>query len=98
MGRIRRTIELARASWAVLKADKELMVLPVISAFASLIIAATFVVPFWGTLDSVDTTRPGAVFYVLMFLMYVVLAFVTSSSTPPSSMPPTNACGAATRP
>jgi hypothetical protein len=77
MGRIQRTIELARGSWNILKADKELLVLPVISAVASLIIAATFVLPFWGSLDTTEGSAPGGAFYVVMFVMYVVLAFVT---------------------
>ena len=77
MGRIQRTIELAKASGRVLAADKELLVLPVMSGIATLAIAATFLVPFFSMLENADTEQPGATFYVLMFVMYVVLAFVT---------------------
>ena len=81
MGRIRTTIELAKRSWAVLQADKELLALPVMSAVATLIASATFMVPLFvsgaafegeGTSGAIST---GA--YVVMFVMYVVLAFIT---------------------
>ena len=41
MSRIRNSLALARSSWAVLKADKELVLLPVISGIASLIVASS---------------------------------------------------------
>ena len=44
MGRIRRTIELAKASWAVLQRDRELMALPVLSFVANLVVFAMHVV------------------------------------------------------
>ena len=78
MGRISRSFELVKASWAVLKADKELLALPVMSAIASIAIAATFVVPIFLTTDgtAAETTLT-PLQYVLIFLMYVVLAYVT---------------------
>jgi hypothetical protein len=77
MNRIRNSWELAKASWEVLKHDKELVVLPVISAVASLIVAATFVVPLWAT-EGLDTEGSmGPLTYVLLFAMYVALAYVT---------------------
>lgn len=76
MGRISRSIELAKGSWQVLKADKELLVLPVISGAASLVVAATFILPLvtTGTLEG-DSSSPLA--WVLLFLMYTALAYVT---------------------
>lgn len=81
MGRWGRSKELARASWALLRQDKELMVLPLISGLASLAIAATFLVPLFLTSRTTDaagetTIEPTVVGYVLLFLMYVVLAYV----------------------
>ncbi|MFQ5553828.1 MAG: DUF6159 family protein [Acidimicrobiia bacterium] len=73
MGRISATIEIARSSWKVLKADKELMVLPVLSGLASAIIAASFLLPLIGATDG---ELEGAS-YVLLFVMYVVLSYVT---------------------
>ena len=77
MTRIRNSWELLKASWEVLKHDKELIALPVISAIASLIVAATFVVPLFAT-DSLNTEGDiGVLTYVLLFAMYVALAYVT---------------------
>lgn len=73
MGRIKATLEIARSSWQVLKADKELMLLPVISGLASLAIAATFLVPI---LTSTEGELDG-VGYVALFVMYLVLSYVT---------------------
>lgn len=72
MGRISNTFRLAGQSWEVLKADKELLALPVMSFLASAVVAATFVVPMF-----VVGEEPGAVGYVVMFIMYVTLSFVT---------------------
>ncbi len=72
MGKIGRTMELARASWGVLQADKELLLLPVLSFLTSALVAATFAVP---TLLVVDRQSP--VTYVVAFVAYVALAYVT---------------------
>jgi hypothetical protein len=75
MGRISNTIQLAKASWAVLNADKELIVLPVLSALTTLIVAAGFVVPVvFASGDTGEITTTG---YILLFVMYVALAYVT---------------------
>ena len=47
MERIRNTIRLAKASWGVLKADKELLLLPVMSAIATVFVAITFLAPIF---------------------------------------------------
>ena len=65
-------MNLAKQSWEVLKADKELLALPIMSFIASAIVAASFVVPMFFIGE-----EPGAIGYVVMFLMYVALAFVT---------------------
>jgi hypothetical protein len=75
MGKLRTTLDLARSSWSVLKADKELLVLPLLSGVASLIVAATFVVPLFLVGGAEAEPTPAA--YVLLFLMYVVLAIIT---------------------
>lgn len=82
MGRWGRSKEMARASWALLRHDKELMVLPLISGIASLAIAASFLVPMFFTTRSTDamgetTLEATPLTYVLGFVMYVVLAYVT---------------------
>jgi len=75
MSRISNSFALARSSWHVLKADKELILLPIISGIASVIVAVTFIVPIFfvgqgdGTISG--TSLP------LMILMYFVLAYIT---------------------
>jgi hypothetical protein len=75
MGRISRTISLAKASWHVIRADKELLWLPIMSGIASLVVAASFLVPL--LLSSEGGEPEGVVSYVLLFVMYVALAYVT---------------------
>jgi len=76
MGRIRNSIELAKSSWQVLKSDKELLALPVISGIASIIAATTFIIPLLATTYRESETI-GATTYALLFVMYVVLAYIT---------------------
>ena len=73
MSRIRNSLALARSSWAVLKADKELVLLPVISGIASLIVASSFILPIIlpGSADI------GGATIGLLLLMYFVLAYIT---------------------
>jgi hypothetical protein len=75
MDKLRNTLSLARSSWSVLQADKELLVLPLLSGIASIIVAASFVVPI--ALTGGADQEPTAIGYVLLFVMYVVLAFIT---------------------
>ncbi len=81
MGRIRTTIELAKRSWAVLQADRELLALPVMSAIATMIAAATFLGPLFATGAAFqgDGGSEGisTVGYVVMAVMYITLAFIT---------------------
>ena len=71
MSRIGNSFALARSSWAVLKADKELLLLPVISGVASLIVAASFLIPL------VVTGEMTGASFVLLFVLYFVLAYIT---------------------
>ena len=86
MGRFARSWALAKASWSVLRADKELLVLPVISGLLTLVVMAGFAIPIFLTGHTDATTadgttgstfRLGPPGYVLGFLMYFVLAYVT---------------------
>jgi hypothetical protein len=49
MGKIARSWELVKASWAVLQADKELLIFPVLSTIAVTLVMATFAVPMFLT-------------------------------------------------
>ncbi|HEX9856302.1 MAG TPA: DUF6159 family protein [Acidimicrobiia bacterium] len=77
MNRISATIEIAKSSLRVLKADKELVVLPLLSGLASITIVATFFVPLrtLAIADSADSVSTGG--YVMLFLLYVVLSYIT---------------------
>ena len=74
MGRIRNTWELAKSSWNVLRQDKELLVLPVISGVVTIIVALTFFLPLFaaGTIE-----EPGTATYVLLAVFYFVAAYIT---------------------
>lgn len=82
MGRFRTSIELFKASWAVIRQDRELLFLPVLSGIASLLTIALFAGPVLATVDFGSTTADGTieatpVTYVLLAAAYLVLAFVT---------------------
>ena len=82
MGRWARSKQLASASWGLLKHDKELMLLPLISGIASLVVAATFLFPLYLSAETKDvagssTLEMKPIGYVVLFLMYLVLAYVT---------------------
>lgn len=49
MGRLARSWELIKASWAVLQADKELLIFPIVSTIAVLTVSVTFAVPMFLT-------------------------------------------------
>jgi hypothetical protein len=75
MSKLKNTFSLAGSSWSVLKADKALLVLPLLSGVASIIVALSFVFPLF--LAGGGSEEPTTATYVLMFAMYVALAFVT---------------------
>jgi Family of unknown function (DUF6159) len=77
MGSVSRGFRLAKASWTVVKQDRELLVLPVISFFCSLIVMVVFGLGMWGVGLPEQNQSPSPGIYVLGFVMYVALAFVT---------------------
>ena len=44
-GRIRRSSALFKASWSVLREDKTLLLFPILSSLASLVVIASFAIP-----------------------------------------------------
>lgn len=81
MGKFARSWDLAKGSWNVLKADKELLILPVISFIAAAIAAVSIFLPTFllssSTVDGEMTVTPGPAGYALVFIGYVVLAYIT---------------------
>jgi hypothetical protein len=79
MGRFRNSIEIIKASWAVLQQDRELVWLPVISVLSTAATAALFMGGFWVTSSrAVDGTfQASPLGWILVAAMYLVLAFIT---------------------
>ncbi len=77
--RIMKSWELVKASWNVLLADKELLIFPVISAVASIIVMATFAIPAFlaGMFDTAVSGNAGALSFLVGLMFYIVTYFVT---------------------
>jgi hypothetical protein len=81
MGRFANSWRLLKASAAVLRADKELLVFPVASGTALLIVSASFALPLWagGAFDRIEEDGGlGAGAYAALFLFYLVQYFVVT--------------------
>lgn len=77
MGRISRTFALAGSSWRVLKADRELLVLPILSFLATAAIAATFLWPILSDCTDTAACELAGADYAILAIAYAALAFVT---------------------
>ncbi len=77
MGRIQTSIEIAKSSWRVLKADKELLLLPILSGLATIVTIGLFAVPILASGTNLDTYEPGTAQYITLFILYFVLAYIT---------------------
>jgi MFS family permease len=81
MGRWGRSWQLVKLCWSVLRQDKELVVFPIVSSIAVVIVTATFIVPgfFTGYWDSFtggqDQSVPWSA-WLLLILFYLVQYFV----------------------
>ena len=74
MERFRRSWQLAKASWAVLQADRELLVFPLVSFLALVAVLITFAIPvvLVGGFTDPETGDYNVAGLVLAFLFYVV--------------------------
>lgn len=76
MQRLSNSWQLVKASAAVLRADKELVVFPIVSSIAALIVAASFFVPAWltgfGAQVMDRNAERGVGGYAFLFAFYVV--------------------------
>jgi len=72
--RFGRSLELAKASWNVLRSDKELLIFPLVSFVLTVLVTISFAVPFYftGALDRAADGGFDAVTLVLGFLYYFV--------------------------
>jgi hypothetical protein len=85
--------QLSKQSWKVLMLDKELLVFPLLSGFACLLVLASFAVPMWSTgfLDQVMEERAAedagqvnqiigvAILFAYYFVNYFVVVFFNSA-------------------
>ena len=78
MGTLGRTWELSKQSFAVLRADKEILLFPVMSAVAAILVSVTFVIPLWfaGAFAGAGESALPALAYPALFAYYYVLYFV----------------------
>ena len=60
-GRIQRSSALFKASWSVLREDKTLLLFPILSSLASLVVIASFAIPVVTLLTTDETLRNGAI-------------------------------------
>jgi hypothetical protein len=76
--RFSRSWELIKASGAVLRQDKELLLFPFFSAIATLIVSASFIVPLvvTGALEQTSVQGSEAPYLVFLFLFYLVQYFI----------------------
>jgi hypothetical protein len=75
MNKISNTWELAKVSWEVLRDDKELALLPVLSAICAILVSATFVVPLI-VVPKILSGGLGFARYLGPFLFYLANYFV----------------------
>jgi hypothetical protein len=78
MERISRSWQLVKASWGVLRADRELLLFPVVSGLAAFV-AAAVVLLLWagsGGLDRLDRDGLGILDLVLLYVFYFVISTV----------------------
>lgn len=82
---LHRSWDLAKETWGVLRQDRTLVVFPIMSGVASLLVFASFIIPMVLLVPGLEITRnPGSrahleaspLHYVLLFLYYLVSYFV----------------------
>ena len=76
MGRFGRSWELIKLCWGVLQQDKELVVFPIVSGIAVVIVTASFIVPgiftgYWASFTGDNGNIPVSM-WVLIVLFYLV--------------------------
>ncbi len=79
--RVGQTWSLMGASWNVLRSNKSLMVFPILSGLASLIVIASFIIPaavtgFWEPPGAEDPASSQVAYYGFLFAFYVCNYFV----------------------
>ena len=81
MGRFRRTMDTAKASWAVLQHDRELAVLPILGALASLAVVAAIGIPIWLSTDGIDDGGSSAGSDPMLWIAGIIILFAVTVIT-----------------
>ncbi|MGD1000342.1 MAG: DUF6159 family protein [Candidatus Brocadiia bacterium] len=78
MERISYTFDMMRSSWEVLKAEKQLVLFPLISGICCLLVLASFALPLWavGFPNSEQLQQRPVLYYGLLFLFYFMNYFI----------------------
>ena len=81
MGKFSNTFSLMRASWEVLKKDKEILIFPLISGICCLLVVASFAIPLyasgnWRPPGDEATANQQVAYYAVLFLFYFCNYFV----------------------
>ena len=78
MERISYTFDMMRSSWEVLKAEKQLVLFPLISGICCLLVLASFALPLWaiGIPNSAQLQQRPLLYYGLLFLFYFMNYFI----------------------
>lgn len=81
MGRLSYTWSMMGASWGVLRQNKGLIVLPLISGFCCLLVMVSFAIPIFLAGDAIlpnenQSAAQQALFYAILFLFYFVNYFI----------------------
>lgn len=78
-GKIGKSMALIKASWQILKKDKEIMWFPVISGITTLLITGVFLaVTFFSELGRSGSPDNQYMYYALLFLFYITTYFVVT--------------------
>jgi len=81
MGRISNTIALAKVSWRVLRKDRELLLIPVLSFLASIAVLALIWLPTLSTIDTSalagESEDPGAVLLLVGIITAMALSIIS---------------------
>src|SRR5436190_4478009 len=76
--RLARSWELIKASSTVLRQDKELLLFPLFSAIAALLVSASFLIPLFvtGAFEHADSHSGNTGTWIVLFLFYLSQYFV----------------------
>jgi hypothetical protein len=75
-GRLQNSIDLAKASWGVLRDDRKLAILPLLSGLAMLVVALVFFAPAALIVHNSTNNSPGPTSWILGAVGYLVITYV----------------------